>query len=92
MKTTRITQAKDFYKDLTHPVSQQILGLIQNKEFTVTEIYNTLNLEQSRTSQMLNRLKSHGIVIFRKEKKKTFYMANKTTIKRAEEAAKLLFS
>jgi DNA-binding transcriptional ArsR family regulator len=90
MNKAQIKKALDFYKALAHPLSDKILPLISKREYQVQEIYNTLKLEQSAVSVHLNRLKTHGIVLFRQDGKKRHYRLNDAVIEKAEQAAKLV--
>ena len=83
-------KALDFFKVLSHSLSDKILPLLAKKELPVTEIYNTLKIEQSQCSVHLSRLRENNLVIARKEGKKVFYRINPQTIEKAYQAAKLV--
>ena len=83
-------KALEFFKVLSHSLSDKILPLLAKKELPVTEIYNTLKIEQSMCSVHLSRLRENNLVIARKEGKKVFYRINPQTIEKADQAAKLV--
>ena len=83
-------KALDFFKVLSHSLSDRILPLLAKRELPVTEIYNTLRMEQSMCSVHLSKLKAHGIILFRQDGKKRFYRLNEAVIEKAEQAAKLV--
>jgi DNA-binding transcriptional ArsR family regulator len=83
-------KALEFFKVLSHSLSDKILPLLAKKELPVTEIYNTLKIEQSQCSVHLSKLKAHGIILFRQDGKKRFYRLNEAVIEKADQAAKLV--
>ena len=83
-------KALDFFKVLAHSLSDKILPLLAKKELPVTEIYNTLKIEQSQCSVHLSKLKAHGIILFRQDGKKRFYRLNEAVIEKADQAARLV--
>lgn len=83
-------KALDFFKVLSHSLSDRILPLLAKKELPVTEIYNTLKLEQSMTSVHLSRLREKGLVQARKDGKKVFYSVVPEMLEKAEQAVKLV--
>ena len=89
-KQQNTKKALEFFKVLSHKLSDKILPLLSKKELPVTEIYNTLKLEQSMCSVHLSRLREKNLVIARKDGKKVFYRINPQTIEKANEAAKLV--
>ncbi len=90
MNQKEIKQALDFFKVLAHSFSEKILPALKMKELSVTEIYNSLNLEQSAVSVHLSKLREHKIVKARKDGKKTFYSINTEIMEKAEQACKLI--
>ncbi len=83
-------KALEFFKVLAHSLSDKILPLLAKKELPVTEIYNTLKIEQSQCSVHLSRLRENNLVIARKEGKKVFYSVVPEMLKKADQAAKLV--
>lgn len=84
MKTTKVSILSDKLKEssellraLTHPLRLQILQFIdQQNNINVNKIYNTLNLEQSITSQHLRILRNAGIVETQRDGKFIYYSIN----------------
>lgn len=59
----RLQESADILRAVAHPLRMKILEFIdKNDEINVNKIYNTLNLEQSITSQHLRILRVAGIV------------------------------
>ncbi len=66
--------ASETLRALCHPLRMAILEFIdQNQEINVNKIYNTLQLEQSITSQHLRILRQAGIVDTEREGKFIYY-------------------
>jgi ArsR family transcriptional regulator len=71
-------------KALAHPLRLKILEYIDVKGITqVNNIYNTLGIEQSATSQHLRILKTAGVVTAKKEGKFIYYSVNYGVVERA---------
>lgn len=74
-------------KALAHPLRLKILEFIDRKGvINVNKIYNTLNIEQSVTSQHLRLLRLAGVVNASKEGKFVHYDINYDVLARAEKA------
>ncbi len=79
--------SSELLRALAHPLRMQILEFIdQNDKINVNKIYNTLNLEQSITSQHLRILRLAGLVQTRREGKFIHYSLNYDKINLAVEA------
>ncbi|CAM3587111.1 metalloregulator ArsR/SmtB family transcription factor [Erysipelothrix urinaevulpis] len=52
----------EFFKALAHPNRLQILFLLRNKELSVTEICEVMELEQSYISHQLKNLKNTNLI------------------------------
>lgn len=66
----KLQESSEILRALAHPLRMKILEFIDsNKMINVNKIYNTLNLEQSITSQHLRILRLAGIVTTRREGK-----------------------
>ena len=84
MRTTKVNilneqlqESSELLRALTHPLRMQILEFIdQNDQINVNKIYNTLNLEQSITSQHLRILRNAGIVETKRDGKFIYYSIN----------------
>jgi DNA-binding transcriptional ArsR family regulator len=72
-----ISENLEALKAIAHPLRLQIIGFIhENTEVNVNKIYNTLNLEQSITSQHLKIMRNAGVVLSRKDERYVFYSLN----------------
>jgi len=63
----------EFFKALAHPVRIRILDCLRDGEKGVTELSETLQLEQANVSQQLAVLRVRNIVIGRKSGSSVFY-------------------
>lgn len=94
MRKTKVTfnseslqYSADLLHALAHPLRLRILEFIdRNESIHVNKIYNTLNLEQSITSQHLRILRKAGVVHAEREGKFIFYSLDYPTLYRAEKA------
>jgi len=74
-------------KALAHPLRLKILEYIDSQGvINVNRIYNTLNIEQSVTSQHLRLLRVAGVVNASKEGKFVHYDINYDILSKAESA------
>lgn len=70
----KLQVSSEILRALAHPLRMKILEFIdQNDEINVNKIYNTLNLEQSITSQHLRILRLAGLVNTTREGKFIHY-------------------
>lgn len=59
---------------LAHPLRIAMIELLQkNEKLTVTEIYQSLNIEQAAASHHLNILKNKGILVTRRSGTHVYY-------------------
>jgi len=59
---------------MAHPMRIAIIDLLtENKKLTVTEIYESLNIEQAAASHHLNILKSKGLLESKRDGKMIYY-------------------
>ncbi len=65
------------FKALVATSRRKILTLLRDKEMSVTEIVNSLNLSQATISNHLAVLKKAGLVILRSENKSHYYSLNR---------------
>lgn len=73
----KLEVAVELLRALAHPLRLQIIGFIdEHKSIHVNKIYNTLNLEQSITSQHLRILRKAELVITQREGKFIHYSLN----------------
>jgi DNA-binding transcriptional ArsR family regulator len=79
----RIEIAANMLKAIAHPVRLSILGYLSDgEEFTVTEIHELVNIEQSTASHHLGILKDRGILISRRKGKNTIYSIKNKNLKK----------
>ncbi|MEI6123039.1 MAG: metalloregulator ArsR/SmtB family transcription factor [Bacteroidota bacterium] len=73
----KLESAASRLKILAHPMRISIIELLEiNKQLTVTQIYEKLNLEQAAASNHLNMMKTHGILKSYRSGKNSFYTIN----------------
>lgn len=76
-----LDKATYIIRAISHPLRLKIISYIdKNKIVNVNKIYNSLNLEQSITSQHLNILRTSKLVTTRREGKFIFYAVNYSMI------------
>jgi len=74
ISTDKLKYSAEVLRAIAHPLRLEILEFIdKNKTINVNKIYNTLNLEQSITSQHLRILRSVGIVDTKRDGKFIHY-------------------
>lgn len=72
-----LNNSAETMRALSHPLRLKILAFIDNMNTThVNKIYNSLNLEQSITSQHLRILREANLVIARRDGKYMYYTVN----------------
>ena len=60
----KLEAASEMLKAIAHPIRIAIVGMLDNKkELCVTDIYETLKIEQAVASHHLSILKNKGVVI-----------------------------
>jgi len=70
----RLEEAASKLKALAHPMRVAIIELLDtNKEMSVTEIYQYLEIEQAAASHHLNILKHRGVLKSTRKGKKSYY-------------------
>ncbi len=70
----QLNKAAAMLKAISHPLRIAILNQLEaGKKMTVTEIHETLNIEQSTASHHLGILRDKDVLIARREGKNTFY-------------------
>lgn len=83
----KLQESSELLRALTHPLRMQILEFIDSQDrINVNKIYNTLNLEQSITSQHLRILRNAGIVETKRDGKFIFYSINYDKVEQAKQA------
>jgi DNA-binding transcriptional ArsR family regulator len=65
---------------IAHPMRIAIIDLLNEKQLSVTEIYEKLDIEQASASHHLNILKSKGVLASRRNGKKIYYSLKNQTL------------
>ena len=65
---------------IAHPMRIAIIDLLQEKQLSVTEIYEKLDIEQASASHHLNILKTKGVLASKRNGKKIFYSLKNQTL------------
>jgi len=68
-----LDRAAQLLKAMAHPVRISIMALIEGKKMSVTEIYETLGLEQSVVSHHLGILRDKGVLLGERNGKNVYY-------------------
>ena len=85
----RLQTSAEILRALAHPLRLKILEFIdRNDSINVNKIYNSLNLEQSITSQHLRILRLAGLVQTRRDGKYIHYSINYDKVFHSMEAIK----
>ncbi len=83
----KLEASSEIMRALAHPLRMKILNFIdENGEINVNQIYNTLNLEQSITSQHLRILRLAGLVLTRRKGKFVQYSVNYAKLEQTNKA------
>ena len=83
----KLQVSSEVLRALAHPLRMKILEFIdQNDEINVNKIYNTLNLEQSITSQHLRILRLADLVDTHRDGKFIYYSINYDKVGQAMKA------
>ena len=78
---TKLEEAASKLRAIAHPMRIAIIGLLEDKsKMNVTEIYETLKIEQASASHHLNILKNKGVLASKREGKNTFYFLKHSTL------------
>lgn len=89
VKIEDLEYAAGMLKAMAHPMRMAILTLLEDGErLTVTQIYETLNIEQSTTSHHLGILKNRGVLSSKREGKNTFYFLRNNNLSTVMECLK----
>jgi DNA-binding transcriptional ArsR family regulator len=73
----KLQDAAEILRAINHKLRMRILEFIdQNEKINVNKIYNTLNLEQSITSQHLRILRKAGVLDTQRDGKFIYYEIN----------------
>ena len=78
----RLQKASKILKAMAHPLRVAILNLLsENQKLTVTEIHQSLNIEQSTTSHHLGILKDKGVLLSKRDGKNSYYFLQNNNLK-----------
>jgi DNA-binding transcriptional ArsR family regulator len=79
--TEQLEKASDKLKAMAHPIRVSILFILKEGEkMTVTQIYESLGIEQSTASHHLGILKDRGVLCSKREGKNTYYYLKYTVL------------
>ncbi|MDI3527031.1 MAG: hypothetical protein PWR03_1214 [Tenuifilum sp.] len=74
LKVEQLEQAANMLKAIAHPLRIGIISLLEkNGQMTVTQIYESLKIEQSTASHHLGILKDKGVLSCKREGKNSMY-------------------
>lgn len=76
----KLEAAASKLRSIAHPMRIAIIDLLQDKEMSVTEIYEKLSIEQASASHHLNILKTKGVLASKRHGKKIFYSLKNQTL------------
>jgi DNA-binding transcriptional ArsR family regulator len=75
----QLETASNMLKAIAHPMRIAILQKLEDgKKLTVTEIHESINIDQSTASHHLGILKDKGVLASKREGKNTYYFLKST--------------
>ena len=78
---SKLELAASKLRAISHPMRIAIIDLLANgKKLSVTEIYESLDIEQATASHHLNILKSKGLLLSKRKGKKIYYSLKNLTL------------
>jgi DNA-binding transcriptional ArsR family regulator len=78
---SKLEMAAGKLRAISHPMRIAMINLLANgSKKSVTEIYESLDIEQATASHHLNILKSKGLLLSKREGKKIFYSLKNITL------------
>ncbi len=78
---TKLEEAASRLRAIAHPMRIAIIGMLEEKsKMNVTEIYETLKIEQASASHHLNILKNKGVLASKRDGKNTYYFLKHSTL------------
>ena len=69
-----------FFRNLANPVKIKIITMLKEKDASVNEVAEELEMEQSKVSHALASLRCCNIVNIKQKGKQRVYSLNKTTV------------
>ncbi len=89
INTEKLEASSEIMRALAHPLRLTILHFLdENGEVNVNQIYNTLNLEQSITSQHLRILRLADLVVTSRKGKFIHYSVNYARLENTNKAVR----
>lgn len=82
----------EFFKALANPLRIRILDQLREKELTVSEIKELVEVEMPHVSQQLRILKSKNLVVARKQGNNIYYSCSDPAIFELLDVAKKIFN
>lgn len=77
----KLDQTASKLRAISHPMRIAIIDLLSDgKQLSVTEIYESLDIEQATASHHLNILKNKGVLNSKREGKKIYYSLKNITL------------
>jgi DNA-binding transcriptional ArsR family regulator len=74
LTSEKLEQASEMLKAIAHPIRISILHILKDGgKMTVTQIHNSLGIEQPATSHHLGILKEKGVLCSKRDGKNTYY-------------------
>mgnify|MGYP002713059834 FL=1 len=74
IRLEKLENASEMLKAIAHPMRIAIVDMLSDdKSLTVTEIYETLKIEQAVASHHLGIMKSKGVLISERNGKNSYY-------------------
>lgn len=74
IRLEKLENASEMLKAIAHPMRIAIVDMLSDdKNLTVTEIYETLKIEQAVASHHLGIMKSKGVLISERNGKNSYY-------------------
>lgn len=82
LQPDQLERAANMLKAIAHPMRIAIIGFLEKGDsLSVTQIHEKLGIEQSTTSHHLGILKDKGVLVSRREGKKTYYSLRHENLK-----------
>ncbi len=82
LQPEQLERAANMLKAIAHPMRIAIIGFLEEGDsLSVTQIHERLGIEQSTTSHHLGILKDKGVLVSRREGKKTYYSLKHENLK-----------
>ena len=74
IELSKLETASEMLKAIAHPLRLAIVDMLDNKQsLSVTEIYESLEIEQAVASHHLSILKNKGVLLSKRDGKNCYY-------------------